>query len=990
MNGVEVTLEDLAFAYRKVKADLFYGQTPRHLDLLEYEQHLVENLTALKELLRRGDHPPLGDQPWTLTPKGAKIKKQNLQEETTLHWSDGRHRWPPPLAQRASFRVMENLPIGFHVFSTLWITSVGQAMEAQLSKAAHGNRLRRNRLGAFSKRSLGTVKPYLTPYCNWRDHALKDAQTWIDAGKNVLALSTDIAAFYHSVDSAFLRHPSFTSRFADPLAGNPLHQLFVVALGAWAGTTPSGLGIPVGLAASPVIANLSLLQLDEEIEQQLKPLHYGRYVDDLIVLLEHDATVRNSADLWTFIAARCPGISVSTTTDFVATYRPDYFTTSLSFGAAKSTAMVLTQETGSDAIATLRQQINERASEWRALPPLPHDEVQVERRVLDAVQPDGGEAATLGKLEGVTVRRGRMALRVRDFETYSRLLPPKVWQKKRHAFLRSVRNHVCSMPALFDLYRFIPRCIDIAIRCGDIVLAVQLAVKVDEAIAASALAARIHSADPEDDTSLAGDEVVSEAQADWRRRVQQVICAAGVHAEPEKLGGLLHAFDDSRFAQDLEEVRRLSTELWVHDLASMSYKAALLPREAQPIGILDRCAPAASDTFQPGSPGQNLLSFVEQGRKDLKPLLRASKIWAHGIPFAFLFPTRPPDVRELSLLVRMPAAKQTGDEQWYTPLFWLRGYAECTNPPGPVAPDRWIVPYRRTGPKTRRIAIASFETPEACWSSAARGELDGNVDRMDRVNTLVTSAMTGNREIDYLVFPELSLPPRMFLSVARRLELSGISLVAGVEYLASTIPPDPSCPALRSVTNEVWLSLLTDSFGHTASVSLRQHKIRPALHEEAELFSDAGAILDGSRSSHPIYSHGGFEFAVLICSELSNIDLRHSLRGAVDALFVPEWNKDTELFGSLVEATSYDLHAFVVQCNNRLYGDTRIRSPAKKGYARDLVRLRGGIHDYFVVGEVDFHKLRKFQSSHRSSAKGPFKPVPDGFTIGTTRRTKAG
>ena len=53
---------------------------------------------------------------------------------------------------------------------------------------------------------------------------------------------------------------------------------------------------------------------------------------------------------------------------------------------------------------------------------------------------------------------------------------------------------------------------------------------------------------------------------------------------------------------------------------------------------------------------------------------------------------------------------------------------------------------------------------------------------------------------------------------------------------------------------------------------------------------------------------------------------------------------------------------------------------------RDLVRIKGGILDYFVVGEIDIKQLRRFQSPHRSPS-GPFKPVPDGFSISFERET---
>ena len=162
----------------------------------------------------------------------------------------------------------------------------------------------------------------------------------------------------------------------------------------------------------------------------------------------------------------------------------------------------------------------------------------------------------------------------------------------------------------------------------------------------------------------------------------------------------------------------------------------------------------------------------------------------------------------------------------------------------------------------------------------------------------------------------------------------------------------------------------------------RQDKQRPALHEEQELFRLDGLVL---RPAHlwrepPIIKHGDFRFALMICSELTNIRYRADLRGKVDALFVPEWNSDTDTFNSLVESAALDIHAYIIQCNNRTYGDSRIRTPSKDRWKRDLLRVKGGNHDYCITGEIDITALRQFQSSYRSPSTG-FKPVPDGFNV---------
>jgi len=140
----------------------------------------------------------------------------------------------------------------------------------------------------------------------------------------------------------------------------------------------------------------------------------------------------------------------------------------------------------------------------------------------------------------------------------------------------------------------------------------------------------------------------------------------------------------------------------------------------------------------------------------------------------------------------------------------------------------------------------------------------------------------------------------------------------------------------------------------------------------------------GQKAKPTLYEHRNFHFSPLICSDLTNISHRHVLRGAVDALFALEWNPDTKTFASLVESTANDLHAFVIQANNRKYGDSRIRAPANRDYARDVVRVKGGISDYYVLGEIDYKRLRSEQ--RRINKEPRFKPKPIGYEMSKARK----
>ena len=127
----------------------------------------------------------------------------------------------------------------------------------------------------------------------------------------------------------------------------------------------------------------------------------------------------------------------------------------------------------------------------------------------------------------------------------------------------------------------------------------------------------------------------------------------------------------------------------------------------------------------------------------------------------------------------------------------------------------------------------------------------------------------------------------------------------------------------------------------------------------------------------------------MVCSELQNSKARIRFQGAVDALMVLSWNRDLDTFASLIESAALDVHAYIVLVNNRKYGDSRVRSPAKESFLRDIARLRGGDNDFVVAATLDIAALRAFQSRAKRwpEEEDTFKPIPEGFRLQDNRKT---
>jgi predicted alpha/beta hydrolase family esterase len=990
-------LDDFGIAYRKAKVDLYYSTRCSRKVLSIYESKLVENLAKLQSELKNGQAPKLSKVPWTLVPKA--IKPNEFESE--LIASDPNYLWSEVCREakdqkeknetksglpEVEFRIMEKLPIDFHVFAALWTLKVGHKFEAKLTESARGNRLRRTKSGKLNKLSLGSTVPYLHPYCKWRDDGIQAMRRALDEDKKVVAITADVRSFYHKLDVSFMCNPDFIKRIGVDLTKEErtLHELFIEALESWAEATPLGTGLPVGLAASGIIANVALFELDEIIESEIAPLYYGRYVDDIILVMENGAKFQSSADVWEWLSKRSNGALQHDAQEKEIRYERTYLRESkIIFANNKNKTFVLSGASGKSLLSSISYEIQMRTSEWRALPDLPRQGDQLESTLLTAIQSNGISADSLRKADKVSVRKAGFALKLRDIEAYARALPPEQWKAQRHAFLNAFTRHILVLPTFFDFFTYLSRVLAIATSNGDFEHLRQMLDALERMLKELKKCSQSIKAQPKKDRFLTKIKIANIFKQQLITRVADSIESAF----PLKLSAKEKRLWEQQFEKphtlystsDVKSIRAQHRRYMQRDLAQRPLKQLLLnPRFSgmeKHVMSLKTLSNFHLDTAMALLPQEVIIGMQALSKIAKLPI-------ENTLPTGLLFPTRPSGIQDLYLMHADPFSNQ-GTQEIAACLLALRGFKpEGTLPARRSKMDTAPIQISLVEKPRRkiRIAVASWKTDLKSWTAAITRQPDPDRYRLDRLNDLLNAVLQSRERPDYLILPELSIPAHWFLAVAAKLQGKGISLISGVEYLHSSG---------NRVHNQVWAALSHDALGFPATMIYRQDKQTPAPHEETELKRIGNKILKPQLTpwnAPPLIDHGGFQFAMLVCSELTNIQYRAALRGQVDTLFVPQWNQDTESFNALIESAALDIHAYIIQCNDRHYGDSRIRVPHKDSWERDIIRVKGGLEDYFVVGEIDIAALRSFQSCHRSPSK-PYKPVPDGFEMSHLRST---
>lgn len=978
-----ISLVDLGLAYRKAKVDAYYSSVLVRSEFLDYEQDLFSNLRRMqRRLIRKPDAITLGG--WTLMPKCISL----CDDVQGIVHSCPHDRWAAILQsgkQKAEFRLMAQPSVEFHILSALWMLKVGHLYDAKLGDSAYGNRLRCKQDGSVNPLSLGSFEPYLKPFRDWRDNGIGALSSAVASGKKVVAVTADVSSFYHELNPRFMLDKDFLETIELNLISENvlLTEVFIQALERWALNTPLEKGLPVGLPASGLVANMALIELDHVLEREVIPIYYGRYVDDIMLAMENTSDFKTQEEVLHWLIKRSNGLlKWSDKYQQEVSFIPSYLSGSkIVFSNKKNKVFLINGESGKAFIDSIAHNVHQRASEWRALPDLPENPEHIATEIVEATHKDGSAADNLRKADSLSLRRAGFAIKLRDFEAYERDLSPDTWVEHRHAFLRAFIQHVLVLPKFFDLADYLPRVIRIATACEDFVLLRKILdslFKIVDQVSNSCettIKSCPDSLRPESATIV----------AKWNEHLKRIVVDSIKASFPYHLTQTGARIWRTHFSGDTNLslmlgieltpviLKACQRELFFHDLAHLPFRFIGLPREFACWQHL----PQKRDIAKQFDPEKLLPSVVISGIQTVVNLMRCGG--KNGIPLGLLFATRPLSIQELYLLHPSPYAT-TSLQQLSQAIQALRGFS--IEKAMPCIENNGIlqIPFGRQSGKYR-IAVASWKTEIKSWTASIEKKSDPDLSRYSRLVRLMNEVLGCFTPIDYLILPEVAVPPRWFMRIAHKLRGRGIALISGVEYLHDR---------RHRVRNQVWAALPHDGLGFPSLALYRQDKQRPAFLEEKELFRIAGAVLQPQKAwqTPPVLRHGSFQFAFLICSELTNIAYRSALRGRIDALFVPEWNQDTETFNALVESAALDIHAYIIQCNDRQYGDSRIRVPHKDSWMRDLVRLKGGKNDYFVVGEIDIISLRAFQTSHRSPC-GPFKPVPDGFSIAFERQTLA-
>lgn len=319
-----ISIQDIYEAYRKLKNYYYYDNsafhTKRQISAFEKEFYKLEKnkfketfhrkCSDLIEVVNNRDiadsrfDKMLNGIDFYLVPKS--LKEDNTEAGLTYITNVTERK----NIQIEKYNVMIDAPIEIHLISTLWLMFVG----IHLAKLVKGHNYAYNFTLYTSdnddRQHLNTglqlYLPYYKGYQDWRDNALKKAESLLDNKKNATIVSLDVQRYFYNVRlnlPAFIKGAITKNNIEIPADYVDLiHRLtdllqrihiayqskissFLANVDEISQLQDEAPLLPIGLLSSGLLGNLYLCKFDRLVMQNLRPDYYGRYVDDILFVI---------------------------------------------------------------------------------------------------------------------------------------------------------------------------------------------------------------------------------------------------------------------------------------------------------------------------------------------------------------------------------------------------------------------------------------------------------------------------------------------------------------------------------------------------------------------------------------------------------------------------------------------------------------------------------------------------------------------------------
>lgn len=939
--------------------------------------------------------------------------------------------------ERLTFYI--DAPIEFHIISILWIMKVGYILENDLSEKCYGNRLILEKKKANSNRQTvtkddGLFKPYYKQYQKWRDEGITVAKQYLDKKQDVLFLNIDIKDYYYSVRFEFEkldeRLKEYQSNDWNKLNSvfQNIHEVYTNLIKET--NYPNDLIknirqnetiLPIGLASSYILANWYLHEFDSRVYQNIRPIYYSRYVDDIFIITANPNTKFNAndtcdatqSDFYTkydksyidglkeeeqyIIKTLYPIITLDNTPDELRRaditignkiFKIECYK-NLYIQPSKTLVYFFRHDSTLALLEKFKHEMEKRSSEFRFLPDEKLEENIFDDEAYELVFDDSlhkvktlkdykesryGIASHLSKKIFYSLRNGKKNTKedaekilkffkgttnLEHFRQWERLITYFVVNDNKDEFLEFAVN---TFEQIFNLplpEKFYDYKINYVKIAEDLLEYFSNAMEM-----AFALNPQFH---------LPLQEKITKVFNRFYNEFNHS------NNRPLEIFGNWQKFRLSNM------IRHNYVNIPLLNYTDISVNSSLLVCDFSKIDDIDNIDFKSSlVNYSPRKVRFSEVAWMECIKRIYST--RSVRNFQNRVSNDILFSEKNGELNYLNEAFNTYFAINywhvLHDAEFYQILKdEIFNYSECLSvEESSNQKKNWeilaheISVNESDNLKRLRVGLANMKVNASDYEASMLGKPNMN-------NRYVNFAKVLNEaeeeECDLIVLPELSLPHGLVKTIMEYSWNHQRAIVSGIEHWT-----------YNDISYNFILTLLPCKIrGINDAVPILRLKNHYAPVEEFWINDYRKVVPKPVPYRYHLLRWKGLYFTNYYCFELADIVHRSIFRSKIDFVIACEWNKDINFYSNITETTSRDLHCYFIQVNTSQYGDSRVTHP-KKSDSKDSLRIKGGLNTSLLVDELNIERLRAFQYKGFGQQKDDteFKTTPADYNHDDARK----
>lgn len=232
---------------------------------------------------------------------------------------------------------------------------------------------------------------------------------------------------------------------------------------------------------------------------------------------------------------------------------------------------------------------------------------------------------------------------------------------------------------------------------------------------------------------------------------------------------------------------------------------------------------------------------------------------------------------------------------------------------------------------------------------------------------------------DMIIFPEVCIPYQALGLLSDFSKKHKVAIICGLKHIT-----------IKNTVLNCIATILPFSIGHYTdsytNLRLKEWYSPAEIKEIKKLGKELPDSKEKQGLTNNLFCWNNLYFAIYDCFELADVNYRSNFKSEVDMIIACEWNRDIDYFNNIIKSASRDLHCYTIQVNTSQFGDSKVIAP-KKTSEMTMLNIKGGENN-ILIGHINIEELRDFQrkeTEYLDEKDKIFKPLPPAFNKNTER-----